>query len=104
MLVPLVAPFALLGLSVPAHGLSTGYKAIARSGLPRPGFGSAAIYSGGAAAPANAISHVASGAVYVRYVSKRDDWAMADLAPDASPQFPYGIQWGFFPRSCLTAH
>jgi hypothetical protein len=65
--------------------------------------GSSAIYSGGAAAPANAISHVASGTVYVRYVSKRDDWVMGDLASNASPQFPAGIQWGFFPRACLTA-
>ena len=65
--------------------------------------GSDAIYSGGAAAPANAISHVAAGTVYVRYVSKRDDWVMANLATNASPQFPAGIQWGFFKRSCLSA-
>ncbi|MDQ1742970.1 MAG: hypothetical protein QOE23_1309 [Pseudonocardiales bacterium] len=64
--------------------------------------GSAAIYSGGAAAPANLIGHVDSGTVYVRYVSKRDDWVMANLATNASPQFPAGIQWGFFPRTCLS--
>jgi hypothetical protein len=66
--------------------------------------GSSAIYSGGAAAPANPIAHVNSGTVYVRYVSKRDDWVMADLASNASPQLPAGIQWGFFPRGCLTAN
>ena len=65
--------------------------------------GSAAIYSGGTAAPGNAIGHVNSGTVYVRYVSKRDDWVMGNLASNASPQFGWGIQWGFFPRSCLTA-
>lgn len=65
--------------------------------------GSDAIYNGGAAVPANAISHVNSGTVYVRYVSKHDDWVMANLASNATPQFPSGIQWGFFPRTCLSA-
>lgn len=64
--------------------------------------GSAAIYSGGAAAPANLIGHVNSGTVYARYVSKRGDWVMGNLATNASPQFPAGIQWGFFPRGCLS--
>jgi hypothetical protein len=64
--------------------------------------GSSAIYSGGAAAPANAIGHVDAGHVQVRYVSKGDNWVMGNLSSDASPQFPWGIQWGFFPRSCLV--
>ncbi len=65
--------------------------------------GSAAIHNGSSAAPAIFISHVDSGTVYVRYVIKGDDWVMANLADDGSPQLPYGIQWGFFPRSWLTA-
>lgn len=28
---------------------------------------------------------------------------MANLAGDASPTLAYGIQWGFFPRNCITA-
>jgi hypothetical protein len=65
--------------------------------------GANAIYSGGAAVPGNSIGHVNSGTVYVRYVSKDDNWVMGNLASNASPQFPYGIQWGFFPRGCVTA-
>lgn len=65
--------------------------------------GAAAIYNGAPAAPANYIGHVDAGTVYVRYVIKTDDWVMAHLASDASPRFPDGIVWGFFPRSCLTA-
>ncbi|MEP7019436.1 MAG: hypothetical protein ABI808_02210 [Pseudonocardiales bacterium] len=65
--------------------------------------GSAAIYSGAAAAPANLIAHVNSGTVYVRYVLKNDSYVMANLAGDGSPQLPAGLQWGFYPRACLTA-
>jgi hypothetical protein len=64
--------------------------------------GADANYSGGAAAPANLIGHVNSGTAYVRYVSRCDDWVMANLASNASPQFPAGIQSGFFPRGCLS--
>ncbi len=65
--------------------------------------GAAAIYSGAASAPANLISHVNSGTVYVRYVTKQRDYVMANLAGNGSPQLPSGLQWGFYPRGCLTA-
>jgi hypothetical protein len=65
--------------------------------------GAAAIYNAAAAAPANPITHVNSGTVYVRYVTKQDDYVMANLASDGSPQLPSGMQWGFYPRGCLTA-
>jgi hypothetical protein len=64
--------------------------------------GSAAIYHAGAAKPANLIAHVDSGTVQVRYVIKTDTYVMANLAGDGSPQLPYGVQWGFYPRSCLA--
>lgn len=59
--------------------------------------------AGVTAAPANLISHVNSGTVYVRYVTKHDDYVLANLAANGSPQLPFGLQWGFYPRSCLTA-
>jgi hypothetical protein len=64
--------------------------------------GSAAIYHGRVAAKANLIAHVNSGTVQVRYVIKHGDVVMANLAGDGSPQLPYGIQWGFYPRGCLA--
>lgn len=65
--------------------------------------GSDAIYHGGAANPKNLIAHVDSGTVQVRYVIKRGDWVMANLGSNGSPQLPNFLQWGFYPRSCLTA-
>lgn len=65
--------------------------------------GAGAIYNGAAPAPANRIVHVDSGTVYVRYVIKNDSYVMANLAGDGSPQLPFGLQWGFYPRGCLTA-
>ena len=65
--------------------------------------GSAAIYDGAASSPANLITHVNSGTVYVRYVTKHDDYVMANLAGNGSPQLPSGLPWGFYPRGCLTA-
>lgn len=65
--------------------------------------GSNAIYHAGAAVPANPIVHVNSGTVQVRYVLKNDTYVMANLSTDGSPQLPAGLQWGFYPRGCLTA-
>jgi hypothetical protein len=63
--------------------------------------GATAIYSGGVAHRANPIAHISTGIVQVRYVTKRGGWVMGNLEPDHGPQFPFGIQWGFFPRGCL---
>jgi hypothetical protein len=41
--------------------------------------------------------------VNVCHLTKPDDHVLANLAGDGSPQLPSGLQWGFYPRGCLTA-
>ena len=53
--------------------------------------------------PRNKIGHVDSGTVQVRFVLKRGGYVMANLGTEGSPQLPAHLQWGFYPRGCLTA-